>query len=168
MPKPKPDQVIRHEVVLGRSERELLRNAAEAYTFNKVSTPIVVGLSDVTFTATIALLLGGLLGSMIDRMGLDVDWREITADMTPEQVHDWLESQNLVLGGIGALIGLFLGGPWGAAAGGVIGGGVAETGEYVIEEVEKVPVVQQFISWWQTLNLPQWAQSDGGLGSGGI
>ena len=165
MPKPKPTEIIRHEVVLGKAERQLLRDAAEAYQFNKISTPIVAGLSDVTFTATVAGLLAFGLAGMLDRMGLDPDWREIVSDMTPDQVHDWLETQNLALGGIGALIGLFLGGPFGAAIGGVAGGVVAETGEYVIEEVEKIPIVVRFITWWQTLNLPAWAQSDGGLGS---
>ncbi|AXH79279.1 MAG: hypothetical protein [Circular genetic element sp.] len=31
MPKPKPDQVIRHEIVLGRSEREMIRDAQTLY-----------------------------------------------------------------------------------------------------------------------------------------
>ena len=32
MPKPKPDQIVRHEIVLGRADRELLDTAVTAYT----------------------------------------------------------------------------------------------------------------------------------------
>ena len=105
MPKPKPDQVVRHEVVLGKSERDLLRGAAEAYQFNKISTPIVAGLSDVTFTATVAALLALILKQILDRVGLDPNWPTILEDMTPDQVKDWLETQNIVLGGLGFLVG---------------------------------------------------------------
>ena len=36
MPKPKPDQVIRHEIVFfGRSERELISDGLLAYQVNK-------------------------------------------------------------------------------------------------------------------------------------
>ena len=149
--------MVRHELVLGKAERALLTNTLEAYQFNKYSTPIVAGLSDVTFVATVAALLGLAVGSILDRIGLDPDWRAITADMTPDQVKDWLETQNLVLGGIGALVGLFFGGPVGAAAGGIIGGVVAETGEYVHEEVTDSSAYATFISWWHGLNLPDWA-----------
>lgn len=48
MPKPKPDQVVRHEIVLGRSEREMLDTAITAYTTNRVMTPFVSLLSDNT------------------------------------------------------------------------------------------------------------------------
>ena len=41
MPKPKPDEVIRHEVVLGRSERNLLSGVAAAYEINRVLDPFV-------------------------------------------------------------------------------------------------------------------------------
>lgn len=48
MPKPKPDQVIRHEIVFGRSERELIEGALVAYQVNKVSTPLVALVSDIS------------------------------------------------------------------------------------------------------------------------
>ena len=157
MPKVPPDQVIRHEIVLGKAERELVRNTLEAYQFKSYSTPIVAGLSDVTFTATVAALLGLTIGRILDDVGLDPNWRDIISAMTPEEVKDWLETQNIVLGGIGAFLGFFVGGPLGAAAGGVLGGAVAEGGEYVIEEANKSATVQRFIDWWLTLNLPDWA-----------
>ena len=60
MPKPKPTEVIRHEVVLGRSERDLLEGALMAYGFNRVATPIVAGLSDISFVVTVAGILAAL------------------------------------------------------------------------------------------------------------
>lgn len=174
MPKPKPDQVIRHEVVLGKAERALLTNVTEAYNFNKISTPIVAGLSDVTFTATVAALLALLLGRAIDGLtGIDPNWREITQDMTPDAIKDWLEPQNVVIGGIFALIVALSGGTaLGVVAAGAAGSAIVEGGEYVYEEIEEAAVnnslIGDFIAWWQTLNLPAWAQSDGGIGSQGL
>jgi len=46
MPKPKPTQVIRHEIVLGRKEKEMVDAAMSAYSFNRVSTPVVQLLND--------------------------------------------------------------------------------------------------------------------------
>tara|TARA_Y100001938_G_scaffold97801_1_gene133924 strand:+ start:427 stop:837 length:411 start_codon:yes stop_codon:yes gene_type:complete len=60
MPKPKPTEVIRHEIVLGRSERDLLEGALMAYGFNRVATPIVAGLSDISFTVTVAGILAAI------------------------------------------------------------------------------------------------------------
>ncbi len=57
MPKPKPDQVIRHEIVLGRSERELISDGLVAYQVNRISTPLVALLSDVS---AMSIILGGL------------------------------------------------------------------------------------------------------------
>ena len=158
MPKPKPDQVVRHEVVLGRAEREMLRGVADSYQFNRYASPVVAGLSDLSFVAVVAAILGFGIGGILDRLGLDPDWREITKDMTPEMVKDWLETQNLALGGIGAFLGLLVGGPWGAAAGGVAGGAVAEGLEYVEEQLTEVDSVSRLISWWKGLNLPDWAK----------
>ena len=129
MPKPKPDNVVRHEIVLGRAEREIIRDAQIAYSVNRIATPIT-GMSASGF-----VVAGGaaviVIDYILDHLGLDPNWREIIEDMTPEQVTDWLESQNLVLGGIGAIIGLLLGGIPGAAIGGVAGGVVAEGAEAV-------------------------------------
>jgi MFS family permease len=127
MPKPKPDEVIRHEIVLGRAEREIVRDLQLSYTANRLLSPFT------NLSASGALFLTGsgllLLDYLLDNIGLDPDWKAIIADMTPEGVKDWFETQNLVLGGIGAIIGALLGGPLGAAVGGVAGGVVAEVGE---------------------------------------
>ena len=173
MPKVPPNEIIRHEVVLGKAERQILRNSLEAYQFNRIAEPIVRGLSDVTFVATIAALLALLLGRALDDLGLDPDWRDITADMTPEQIKDWLETQNIVVGGLFALVVALSGGTaLGVVAAGVAGSAAVEGAEYAYEELEEAAVnnstISSFISWWQTLNLPAWAQSDGGLGSQGL
>ena len=60
MPKPKPDQVVRHELVLGRSERDLLGAAAAAYEINKVTEPVVEILKDASALLAIAALLEAL------------------------------------------------------------------------------------------------------------
>lgn len=48
MPKPKPDEVIRHEIVLGRTERELLDTLVTANAANRVMTPLVSLMSDAS------------------------------------------------------------------------------------------------------------------------
>jgi len=62
MPKPKPDQVIRHEIVLGRSERELIEGALVAYQVNKIASPAVALISDVSAMTFIFSLIGGYFG----------------------------------------------------------------------------------------------------------
>jgi hypothetical protein len=57
MPKVKPDQVIRHEIVFGRSERELISDGIAAYQFNRITTPLVALFSDAS---AMGLILGGL------------------------------------------------------------------------------------------------------------
>ena len=173
MPKLPPDQVIRHEVVLGRAEREMIRNTVESIQFRNFSSPIVAGLSDVTFTATIAGLLAILLGKALDDLGLDPDWREITKDMTPEQVKDWLETQNIVVGGVLALLVALSGGTaLGVVGAGIAGSAAVEGAEAGYEALDQAArnnsTTASFIAWWQSLNLPAWAQSDGGLGSQGL
>ena len=57
MPKVKPDNVVRHELVLGRAERELLDTAVTAIAANRVLTPLVALLSDVSALSAIFILL---------------------------------------------------------------------------------------------------------------
>lgn len=62
MPKPKPDQVIRHEIVFGRSERELIEGALVAYQVNKIATPTVALISDISAMTLIFSAIAGYLG----------------------------------------------------------------------------------------------------------
>jgi len=57
MPKVKPDNVVRHEIVLGRADRELLEGAIAAYQVNKISTPLVALLSDASALLALAAIL---------------------------------------------------------------------------------------------------------------
>ena len=57
MPKVKPDNVVRHELVLGRSEREILDTLVTATAANRVLTPVVALLSDVSALSAIFILL---------------------------------------------------------------------------------------------------------------
>jgi len=57
MPKVKPDNVVRHEIVLGRTEREMFEGAIAAYQINRISTPLVALLSDASALLAIATIL---------------------------------------------------------------------------------------------------------------
>ena len=56
MPKPKPDQVIRHEIVLGRSERELIRDSQTLFAVKNFSSLGVEILKDATALAAFWIL----------------------------------------------------------------------------------------------------------------
>ena len=133
MPKKSPDQIHRHEIVLGRAEREIVRNTLESLQFKNYSTPIVAGMSDVSFMLTVSALAGLGIGAILDRAGIDPNWREIIKDMTPDQVKDWFETQNLVGGGIGAIAGGLLAGPFGAILWAGVGSATVEGLEYAEE-----------------------------------
>ena len=60
MPKPKPDQIVRHELVMGRADRELIGGAVAAYQINQVTEPIVEILKDASALLAIAGLLEAL------------------------------------------------------------------------------------------------------------
>ena len=62
MPKPKPTEIIRHEIILGRVERDLVETATMAYTVNRISTPLVALLSDISAMTIILSLVATYLG----------------------------------------------------------------------------------------------------------
>lgn len=132
-------KVIEHRITLGAKERELLDTATFSYSANRWLTPILNALGDPVFL----LAIGASLALIIDRLLPDTDWRGITEGMTPDQVNDWLETQNIIggtIGGIiGGILGLGVGAPWfGSAAGYVAGNLVVEGGEWVVEETGEV------------------------------
>ena len=106
MPKPKPDQVIRHEIVLGRSERELISDGLFAYQVNKISTPLVALLSDAS---AMGLILGGIatyygfkfdVGTRAYESGLELyndwkiqydAWRETVSEIRQDPISQILE-----------------------------------------------------------------------------
>ncbi len=60
MPKPKPDKVIRHEIVLGRSERDMLDGWLGSMQFNNIATPAVKLMNDVTGMITFLSILAAI------------------------------------------------------------------------------------------------------------
>ena len=57
MPRAKSDRIVTHRIELGVKEREFADSMLAAFAFNRVSTPIVAGMSDVSFM----IVLGSLL-----------------------------------------------------------------------------------------------------------
>ena len=50
-------KVVEHRITFGTKEREILDSALGAYQFNRVASPVVAGLSDVSFVITLGALL---------------------------------------------------------------------------------------------------------------
>ncbi len=121
-------KVVEHRLTLGAKERELFQDAQWSYTFGKIGTTV----SGVLSNPAILLGVAAYIAYKLDEL-LDPDWRTIIADMTPEQIHDWLETQNLVGATFGGIIGLFLGGPFGAIFGSILGSAAVEIGEAGLE-----------------------------------
>lgn len=70
MSKEKPDKVVVHRIEFQKKEREMIEGLTTAYAFNRVGTPIVALLSDVSGM----IALGGILAALgvyIDMNGLN-------------------------------------------------------------------------------------------------
>ena len=65
MPKPKPDQVIRHEIVLGRAERELIRDAQTIYAVKNITAQGVEILKDATALAAFWILFSQFFPGLV-------------------------------------------------------------------------------------------------------
>jgi hypothetical protein len=107
MPKPKPDKVIRHEIVLGRSEKEMLDSLTGSLAFKNVATPIVTLMNDVTGTITFLSLIAavGLTGVSFTFL--------VSEELSVQGVIDSFISQRdqaAVAAGIGGLPGVPFGG----------------------------------------------------------
>jgi len=127
--KTKPTEVIVHRIELQQKEREIAEGLAYSLMAKNFTAPLVGILSSPLALATIVGLWIAYLSKYLGDGWLAQNW-----DATVEEVMDWLEPQNLVVGGLGALIGFFLGGPLGAAVGGVAGGAAVEGIEHITEE----------------------------------
>ena len=85
-------KVVEHRITFGTKERELAEGALAAYQFNRVGTPIVAALSDVSFL----VFVGGVLAAykIIDE-GI---WKDLTAgaldaaNTTQEQINKVLDA----------------------------------------------------------------------------
>ena len=57
MPRAKATDVVIHRIELGGFERGLAESALGAFQFNRVATPVVAGMSDVSFMVTLGAIL---------------------------------------------------------------------------------------------------------------
>ena len=79
LPKPKPDQVIRFEGVLGSVEREIVRDLRTAYAFNKISNPLITMVDEMGLWTKEGMALFLLLVSAI--FDVDIPWFPDITDM---------------------------------------------------------------------------------------
>jgi hypothetical protein len=93
MPRAKADNVVIHRIEFGGKERELLEGATAAWQFNRISTPIVAALSDVSFL----VFVGGLLAAykIID----EEYWKSISGSFS-DAATTASEVANGIIGGI--------------------------------------------------------------------
>ena len=149
MPKPKPDNIVRHEIVLGRSEREIVDSMAMAYNANRVLSPVLGMLGSTTGL----LLVSTLLLAYLERF-LPEDWQ----DRSEDQLRDWFEAENLTLAGIGFGLGAILGIPGGfvgSGIGGTVGAFAGSATQEIAEEaqVAGVPKLMSYGTFGQIVGL---------------
>jgi len=125
MPKPKPDEVIRHEIVFGSTERQIAKDLRSALVVNKVITPFTSLLS-----STAGLLLVTGLGLAYLEQYLPPDWYH----RTDEQLRDWFETENLAAAGVGSILGGLIGVMFGSPVLGAVFGGVAGSATQEVAE----------------------------------
>jgi hypothetical protein len=65
VPRPKPDQIVRHQIVFGEADRKILDRAIDSYTFSNFTKNAVTLMNDVTGMVTFLTLIGatGILGA---------------------------------------------------------------------------------------------------------
>jgi hypothetical protein len=94
--KPKPDQIIRYEFVLGKVDRQQLEQANAAYSINRVLSPLVTLLNDVTGVATVLALLAVGLGFKYDvYSGPAATTAELIGDFADQARQAGIDAQNL-------------------------------------------------------------------------
>jgi len=134
--KTKPDRVVVHRIEMQQKERQIAEGLALSMMAKNWSAPLVGILGSPLALATIVGLWIAYLSKYLGDGWIAQNW-----DATVEEVNDWLEPQNLVVGGLGAIIGAIIGLPFGgvgaiagAAIGGVAGGAMVEGVEHITEE----------------------------------
>jgi len=65
MPRPKPDKIVRHQIVIGEADRKILQSYNDSYLISNLSKNLVTLFNDVTGTITVLTLLAatGILGT---------------------------------------------------------------------------------------------------------
>lgn len=103
MPKPKPDQVIRHEIVLSRPLQETVDGLTATTQFKNVADPVVRLLNDVTGFATFLGILAslGLTGVVFDYMyGGEEDALQVFNNWTLSRANAMADKIGVPEGGI--------------------------------------------------------------------
>ena len=129
MAKKNPDSVVEHRISLQTKQSEQLDALITAVQVKAFAGPVVEVLSS---PVALAAIIGVILAAASKYLG--IDWEDQVEGKTVEQIRDWMETQNLVVGGIFAIIGGLLGGPWGAGIGFAAGVGTVEGIEHITEE----------------------------------
>jgi len=114
---------VRHEIVLGRAERELLDTATTAYTANRILSPITEVLSSNAGLLLVSTVLLGYLERYLPE-----NWK----DMDDSQLSDWFDTSNIVFTGVGAGVGGILGALVGMP---IVGAGIGAVGGFAGAEV---------------------------------
>jgi len=65
MPRPKPDKIVRHQIVFGEADRKILQSYNDSYLISNLSKNLVTLFNDVTGTITVLTILAatGVLGA---------------------------------------------------------------------------------------------------------
>ena len=141
MAKKNPDRVVEHRISLQDKQSEQLDALITAVQVRAFAAPLVNVLS-----SPVAML--GIIGMILALASkyLGPGWEEKVEGKTTEQIRDWMEAENLVVGGLFAVVfGILFKSPWAGFATGVTvvegleaGMGPDWTSEEQTEENQKV------------------------------
>ena len=134
MARPKPDNYERLQIVLGDKERQLLQDYRFAYMFNKISSPVVDLLKDISGIAVLYIILSSLFPNWASKLNLN----EIDAFGDDDKgLVDYLSGLSLGAGLTGAAGGFVRGGPYGALVFGLLGLVLGEGAEDVTTQIRE-------------------------------
>jgi len=71
LPRAKSDSYVTHRIELGVKEREMVEAALMGYNFNRVATPVVAGMSDVSFMLVVGSILTIFFPNIVIPSGVD-------------------------------------------------------------------------------------------------
>ena len=58
-------KVVEHRITFGTKERDMIEGALAAFQFNRVASPLVAGMSDVSFMVVLGTLLGYIFPKIV-------------------------------------------------------------------------------------------------------
>lgn len=134
MARPKPNNYERLQIVLGDKERQLLEDYRFAYMFNRVSTPIVDLMKDISGIAVLYIILSSLFPNW--SKGLNLTEIDAFGDDDKGLV-DYLSGLSLGAGLAGAGYGFLRGGPVGSLIFGVLGLVIGEGADDVTARIQE-------------------------------